>query len=122
MKAPAAQDAHATDICQTIEKRPGCIQAALAIIGDKWTALILRDISGGAKTFSDLEHSMPGISPRTLSQRLEKLVAEGIITRTQYCERPPRFEYAITPKGLGLQDVLIKMAEWGEKFAPHPAE
>lgn len=104
-------------IGQSLEKRPGCIQAALAIIGDKWTALVLRDLSEGAKTFSELEHSIVGISPRTLSQRLDKLNSQAIVTKNNYCLHPPRFEYAITPKGLALQDVLIKMAEWGDKYS-----
>lgn len=100
-----------------IEKHPGCLQAALKILGDKWTPLILRDLSSGESTFSELETSLVGISPRTLSQRLSKLEAEAIVDKTLYCEHPPRHRYQITTKGRELQSVLVKMAQWGERYA-----
>lgn len=100
----------------SIEQKPGCIMSALHILGDKWTALIIRDLSGAPRGFSDLQTSLTGISPRTLSQRLEKLVAEDIVSKIQYCERPPRYHYALTLKGEELQDVLVSMAEWGAKY------
>lgn len=98
------------------QDQPLCIQTTLRIMGDKWTALILRDLSDGTNTFSCLEVSLKGISPRTLSQRLEMLQSEGIIDKRQYCEHPPRSKYLLTEKGTELQDVLIKMAEWGAKY------
>lgn len=70
-----------------IEERPGCIQHTLEIMGDKWTGLIIRDLSSRPATFTQLEVSLVGISPRTLSQRLDKLEAEAIITKQLYCER-----------------------------------
>lgn len=96
--------------------QPLCIQTTLRIMGDKWTALILRDLSDGTNTFSCLEVSLKGISPRTLSQRLEMLQAEGIIEKRQYCQHPPRSRYLLTNKGDELQDVLTKMTEWGAKY------
>ena len=99
-----------------IEKSPGCIQRTLEIMGDKWTALILLELSESDATFTQLETSLAGISPRTLSQRLEKLDAENIIAKQQYCERPPRFRYHITKKGTELHGVLRKMADWGAKY------
>lgn len=100
-----------------IEKRVGCIAASLRVIGDKWTALILRDLAGGTKRFSQLQGSLEGISPRTLSQRLESLTAHGIITKTAYAEVPPRVEYTLTDKGRDLIPILKAMADWGLK---HP--
>lgn len=100
----------------TQHDQPLCIQTTLRIMGDKWTALILRDLVDGTNTFSCLEVSLKGISPRTLSQRLEMLQSEGIIDKRQYCEHPPRSKYLLTKKGTELQDVLIKMAEWGAKY------
>lgn len=100
-----------------IEQRPGCMQAALKILGDKWTALILLELSENHATFSQLELSLDGISPRTLSQRLDKLEAEEIIARHQYCEKPPRYYYQLTQKGKDLQSVLKKMADWGAQYS-----
>lgn len=100
---------------KVIEKQPGCLQAALTILGDKWTALILRDLSSSHTKFSQLELSLVGISPRTLSQRLHKLEECGIVARQLYCEHPPRYTYELTKKGLELQDILIKMSAWGAR-------
>jgi DNA-binding HxlR family transcriptional regulator len=102
--------------CSKLEKRPGCIQAALAILGDKWTPLLLGQLVSGQKTFSELELMLTGISPRTLSARLSKLEDEGIIQKNQYNVHPPRFKYELTQKGTGLQEVLQQMADWGEKY------
>jgi DNA-binding HxlR family transcriptional regulator len=98
-----------------IEKHPGCIQHTLQIMGDKWTALIIRDLSQTPARFADLEQSLAGISPRTLSQRLAYLETEGIIAKRLYCERPPRYTYELTHKGKELQDILVKMADWGAR-------
>lgn len=101
---------------KTLEAKPGCIQRALEVLGDKWTPLIIRDLSSDSATFSTLEASLTGISPRTLSQRIDMLEAEKIIQKKCYCERPPRFEYVLTDKGKDLQKVLAQMASWGAKY------
>lgn len=88
----------------------------MRIMGDKWTALMLRDISSGVNTFSGLEVSLTGISPRTLSQRLVMLENESILDKRQYCEHPPRSKYLLTQKGSELQGVLNKIGEWGAKY------
>ena len=102
--------------CSSVESRPGCMQAALEIIGDKWTPLLLGQLVSGQKTFGELEQMLTGISPRTLSARLNKLDEELIIKKNKYNAHPPRFKYDLTDKGKGLQEVLIQMAEWGEKY------
>lgn len=102
---------------KNLEECPGQIQATLDIIGDKWSPLIVRDLHANEARFCDLESSLDGISPRTLSQRLDKLEAEGIVSRHLYCERPPRYKYQLTAKGRELQDILTKMAEWGARHA-----
>ncbi|MDB5166114.1 MAG: hxlR 2 [Candidatus Saccharibacteria bacterium] len=99
-----------------IEPKIGCIANAMQIIGNKWTALILRDLSAGPKRFSELEKSVGGINPRTLSQRLDDLEAHGIVTKRSYAEVPPRIEYTLTSKGTDLIPVLKQMASWGEKY------
>ena len=97
-------------------EQPLCIQTTLRIIGDKWTAKILRDLNADINTFSALETSLESISPRTLSQRLDMLETEQIVTKVQYCERPPRYKYVLTDKGQELQNVTQKMAEWGGRY------
>src|SRR3954471_18881627 len=99
-----------------LEPKVGCIAAAMQIIGNKWTALILRDLFSGPKRFCELEKSVGNINPRTLSQRLDDLEAHGIITRESFAEVPPRTEYCLTKKGRDLQPVLKQMATWGTKY------
>lgn len=97
--------------------RPGCIECTLKIVGDKWTPLILRDLTVKSSTFSQLEKSLVGISPRTLSQRLDKLEREQIITKHLYNEHPPRYKYQLTKKGRELQAILLKMSDWGARYS-----
>lgn len=97
----------------TLEK-PGCIKYALEIMGDKWTGLLLRELCVGPRTFSDLEKAVVGISPRTLSQRLDMMQENQIITKNEYCDKPKRCNYALTPKGVELQEILIAMANWSD--------
>jgi DNA-binding HxlR family transcriptional regulator len=88
----------------------------MEIIGSKWTALILRDLSNGPKRFSELEKSVGNINPRTLSQRLDDLAQHAIVTRKSYAEVPPRTEYTLTQKGEDLVPVLRAMSTWGDKY------
>lgn len=105
-----------TSIRSVTEPRVGCIAGAMDIIGSKWTALILRDLTTGPKRFTELEDSVGGINPRTLSQRLEGLQQHGIITKQSFAEVPPRCEYTLTKKGEDLIPVLKQMAAWGNKY------
>src|SRR3954466_11947031 len=103
-------------VITSLEPKTGCIAAAMQIIGNKWTALILRDLFSGPKRFCELEKSVGNINPRTLSQRLDDLEAHGIITKKSFSEMPPRIEYTLTQKGLDLVPVLKQMASWGTKY------
>jgi DNA-binding HxlR family transcriptional regulator len=100
----------------SIEPQAGCIASAMEIIGNKWTALILRDLFSGPKRFGELEQSVGKINPRTLSQRLDGLEFHGIITKQKFAEVPPRIEYSLTEKGKDLLPVLEQMAAWGTKY------
>ena len=94
-----------------------CSVAATAeIIGAKWTALLVHDLSEGARRFSELEHSCTGISPRTLSERLRVLESEGIVERRSYAESPPRVEYELTEKGAALLPIIDAMREFGHEW------
>ena len=101
---------------QVVEKKDGCIASALEIVGNKWTALILRDLTKGPQRFCNLERSLEGISPRTLSQRLDDLENHSIITKQSFAEVPPRVEYTLTQKGQDLLPILRQMANWGTKY------
>jgi DNA-binding HxlR family transcriptional regulator len=83
------------------------------IIGNKWTPLIIRDLVGGVKRFNQLERSLEGISPKTLSERLRRLEAERIVARRCFAEVPPRVEYSLTPKGHALVPVIDSMRAYG---------
>ncbi len=85
----------------------------MQIIGNKWTALILRDLASGPKRFGELEKSIPSLNPRTLSQRLDDLEQHNIISK----ENAARPTYALTAKGQDLLPVLQQMAAWGTKYA-----
>lgn len=100
-----------------LEERDGCIACAANILGSKWTALILRDLAVGPRRFKDFEQSLQGISPRTLSQRLDELENEGVVTKQSFAEVPPRVEYTLTKKGQDLLPILKSMATWGTKYS-----
>jgi len=86
------------------------------IISGKWTLLIIRDLATGAKRFTQLERSLRGISPKTLSERLYTLEKEGIIQRTTFAEVPPRVEYTLTEKGSALIGVIDCMRAYGREW------
>lgn len=102
--------------CTAIESRPGCIQAALNILGDKWSPLLLGLLVEGPKTFGELETTLTGISPKTLSERLARLASEDVISKHMYNQHPPRYRYELTKKGSELQEILRAMAGWGDKY------
>ena len=96
-----------------------CAVAACAeIIGAKWTALLVHDLSEGPRRFSQLERSCSGISPRTLAERLRVLEHEGILERRSYPESPPRVEYELTEKGVSLLPIIDAMREFGHAWLP----
>jgi DNA-binding HxlR family transcriptional regulator len=93
-----------------------CSVAACAeIIGAKWTALLVHDLSEGARRFSELEHSCSGISPRTLSDRLRSLENEGVVVRRSR-STPPRVEYELTAKGQALLPIISEMRRFGRTW------
>jgi DNA-binding HxlR family transcriptional regulator len=92
------------------------VARALDVVGDRWTMLILRDlVVDGPRKFSDLEQSLAGISPNTLSGRLKALEENGIVERRFYENHPPRAEYVITGRGRELRPILKTLREWGER-------
>ncbi len=86
------------------------------IISGKWTLLIIRDLASGVKRFNQLERSLDGISPKTLSERLRYLEEEGIILRQTFAEVPPRVEYSLSERGYDLVDVIESMRCYGKQW------
>ena len=109
---------------QPVHESSTCAVAACAeIIGAKWTALLVHDLSEGPRRFSELEHSCCGISPRTLAERLRTLEHEGLVVRRSYAESPPRVEYELTEKGEGLLPIISEMRRFGhEHLVEHEHE
>lgn len=87
-----------------------------AVIGSKWTLLVIRDLAGGTKRFNELEKSLAGISAKTLSERLRSLEQEGILNRRAFAEIPPRVEYSLTEKGRALLSLISSMREYGQRW------
>jgi DNA-binding HxlR family transcriptional regulator len=91
------------------------IARTVDLLGDAWTALILRDVFVGITRFDDLTHDL-GISRKVLAARLDRLVAEGILERRAYSEHPPRHDYLATEKGAELYPVLLSLMAWGDRW------
>lgn len=90
------------------------IASSLELIGDRWTLLIVRDLVLGLSRFDEFLESL-GVASNVLTDRLNRLVDEGIAERVRYNERPERFEYRLTPKGCELGLVLLALMQWGDR-------
>lgn len=99
-----------------LEPHVGCIASAAEILGQKWTALIIRDLHAGQKGFCELERTVEGINPRTLSQRLDELEQHKIVARKASDEVSNRVDYRLTQKGQDLVPILKNMADWGNRY------
>jgi DNA-binding HxlR family transcriptional regulator len=91
------------------------VARALEVAGDRWTLLILRELSLKIHRFDDLQAQL-GISSHLLSTRLKKMEADGLLERRRYSERPPRYEYHATTKGKELDGVILMLRSWGTKW------
>lgn len=90
---------------------------ALDLVGDKWTLLIVRDLLSGPRRFVELQRVLPGISTEQLRSRLNRMVADGMLTRKRYREVPPRVDYELTERSRKLAPVLGQLARWGYEWA-----
>ena len=94
---------------------PCSIARTLEVIGDRWTLLILRDAFKGVRRFEDIQRDL-GIARNILTDRLQKLVDRGVLSKTPYQSRPVRYEYRLTPKGRDLSPALVALMRWGDKW------
>src|ERR1700745_3603721 len=90
---------------------------ALDLVGDKWTLLIIRDLVSGPRRFVELQRVLPGISTEQLRCRLNRMVADGMLTRKRYREVPPRVDYEMTERARDLMPILGELAKWGYEWA-----
>ena len=97
-------------------ENPCPVGCCAEIISGKWTLLLSRDLAEGSQRFCELERSLHGISPRTLSLRLRALEENGIVERRTYPEVPPRVEYALTDKGSALVPLIEDMRAYGRRW------
>jgi DNA-binding HxlR family transcriptional regulator len=98
---------------------------ALDLVGDKWTLLIIRDLAAGPRRFVELQRVLPGISTEQLRSRLNRMVADGLLTRQRYREVPPRVDYELTERARDVLPVVGALATWGLTWAwgpPRPGE
>ena len=86
-----------------------------SVLGERWTMLVLRECFNRTRRFEDFQSHL-GIARNVLTDRLGGLVDEGILERRQYQERPPRYEYRLTEKGLDLNPVLLELMRWGDRW------
>jgi DNA-binding HxlR family transcriptional regulator len=91
------------------------IARALEVVGERWTLLIVRDVFLGLRRFDELQENL-GIARNVLTERLNRLVDEGILERVRYSERPERFEYRLTAKGRDLNIALTALRQWGDAY------
>jgi DNA-binding HxlR family transcriptional regulator len=93
----------------------GGLEAALQVLGGKWTALVLWNLAQGSRRFSELRRLVPGISEKMLIQTLRAMQDDGIVTRKDYQEVPPHVDYSLTAFGGSLTEALRPLCEWGTK-------
>lgn len=98
-----------------IHELPCSIARTLSVIGDRWTMLILRDCFLGTRRFDDFQKQI-GMTRHVLADRLRKLVDHEILIKVAYQEKPARFEYRLTKKGMDLYPILLMMAQWGDTW------
>ncbi|MHB8233094.1 MAG: winged helix-turn-helix transcriptional regulator [Solirubrobacteraceae bacterium] len=92
------------------------IAGALEVVGERWSLLIVRNVFLGLRRFDQIQENL-GIARNVLQTRLERLVDQGVLERKLYSERPPRYEYLLTEKGLDLWPTVVALMQWGDRHA-----
>ncbi|AVH45637.1 winged helix-turn-helix transcriptional regulator [Agrobacterium tumefaciens] len=99
------------------KKLPCCgVERFLLLLDGPWATLIVRELLGGPRRFTELRSMLPGISAHTLTHRLRRFEDHGLVTRMAYAETPPRVIYELTELGMSLHDILYAMKDWGESL------
>jgi DNA-binding HxlR family transcriptional regulator len=95
------------------------VARSLELIGERWTLLVIREVLYGRRKFSEMQKTL-GVARNVLTNRLQRLVDEDILERRAYSEKPERYEYFLTEKGLDLWPTLVALMHWGDKHMPLP--
>lgn len=98
-----------------IDKQTCSVARSLSVVGERWTMLIIRDAFLGTRRFDQFQRNL-GVTRHRLSERLSKLVDHGVLVKVPYNDRPLRYEYRLTRKGLGLYPVLMSLGRWGDEW------
>lgn len=98
-----------------LHAQPCSIARTVAVLGERWTLVILREAFQRHRRFEDMQRRL-GVARNILADRLQRLVDEGILERRPYQERPPRYEYRLTRKGRDLYPVLVSLMQWGDRY------
>ena len=98
-----------------IDEQVCSVARALAVVGERWTLLIVRDAFKGTRRFDDFHRNL-GVTRHRLTERLNGLVDAGVMIKVPYTDRPVRYEYRLTRKGLGLYPVLLTLSHWGDEW------
>ena len=93
------------------------VARSLEVLGERWTLLVVRDIFHGKRRFDTIQEDL-GVARNVLAARLSRLVEEDILEKRPYQERPARYEYFLTEKGIDLWPVLVSLIKWGDKYEP----
>ena len=100
---------------RTYDDQNCSVARALEVLGDRWTLLVIRDAFLGVRRFDDFQRNL-GVARNVLSDRLQRLVDEGLLERRRYQERPERFEYRLSDKGIDLWPTIITLMKWGDRY------
>jgi DNA-binding HxlR family transcriptional regulator len=105
----------------SLDSEPCPVARTVSVIGDRWTLLLLRDCFLGVRRFEAFQRRLH-ISRTIIANRLGALVDEGLLRREAYQDRPVRYEYRLTPKGMSLYPVIVSLAQWGNTHSGMPAQ
>ena len=100
---------------RTYENQVCSVARMLEVVGDRWTMLVIRDAFNGVRRFEDFQKSL-GVARNVLTDRLGRLVDEGILRKVEYQDRPKRYEYRLTRKGVDLWPVIMSAMKWGDRY------
>src|SRR4029079_7820617 len=104
---------------RTYDDQNCSVARALEVLGDRWTLLVIRDAFLGVRRFDDFQSNL-GVARTVLSDRLARLVDEGLLERRRYQERPERFEYRLTAKAVDVRPTVIARMKWGDRSYARP--
>ena len=119
MQPSALHCAQPAMLPRTYDDQTCSVARALEVLGDRWTLLVIRDAFLGVRRFDDFQRRL-GVARNVLSDRLQRLTEEGLLERHRYQERPERFEYRLTEKGIDLWPTVITLMKWGDRYYAPP--